>query len=231
VSHLPPRHQFGYAGLVFAALLGFGFFGAQRLREPAPMTFQSTPPTSNESPPAIELGEPKVVVPIHIVVHVAGAVKKPGVIRAKPSMRVEDAIRLAGGATDAADLEALNLAAKLEDGTQLFVPRRQAAAPQPVAEVYAGGASAAAPYSVKKVPSTASPPATTRTAKTTPGVVSLNTGSQSQLETLPGVGPATAAKILEYRQAHGGFGAIEEIMAVKGIGPKKYEAMKRYLKL
>jgi competence protein ComEA len=137
------------------------------------------------------------------LVHVAGAVRHPGVYRLGEGKRVQDAVVRAGGATSHGDPNAINLAAKVADGQQVVVPRRVPA-----------GTVAAAPGA----PGSAAP-----------GVVSapinLNTATAEQLDTLDGVGPATATKILEYRQAHGGFRTVEDLAQVPGIGPKKLAAL------
>ena len=119
-----------------------------------------------------------------MVVHVAGAVRHAGVYRMRAGARVDDALTRAGGATAKADLDQVNLAAKVEDGRQILVPRRVSAIAAPP-----GAAASAAP----------------------PGVpLNLNTATLEQLDELPGVGPATAQKIIDYRQEHGGFGSVDK---------------------
>jgi competence protein ComEA len=141
-----------------------------------------------------------------VTVHVAGAVRDPGVYRLRAGARVDDAVGRAGGATSRADLSQGNLAAKVEDGRQVLVPRRVPAA---VAAAPTGSASAA--------PGTAG----------TPGVpLSLNTATPEQLDELPGVGPATAQKILQYREENGGFGSVEELGEVPGIGDVRLAALR-----
>jgi competence protein ComEA len=137
-----------------------------------------------------------------VVVHVAGAVRRPGVYRLRAGARVEAAVRLAGGPTRRADLGGLNLAAKVEDGRQVLVPQRIQAGAAPA--VAAGGGAAAAP---------AQP-------------VNLNTATLEQLDALPGVGPATAQKILDFRDERGGFGSVEELGDVPGIGPVRMAALR-----
>jgi competence protein ComEA len=139
----------------------------------------------------------------HAVVHVAGAVRQPGVYDLPPGARVQDAVRRAGGAKASADLDAVNLAALLADGQQIVVPARGAAS------VAAAGAGAAAD------------------APTAP--VSLGSATLEQLQTLDGVGPATAQKIVAYRTEHGGFRSVDDLANVAGIGPKKLAAIKPHV--
>jgi competence protein ComEA len=142
-----------------------------------------------------------------VTVDVAGAVRRPGVYRLASGARVEDALQRAGGATRKADLSQVNRAAKLEDGRQVLVPVRAPAVP-------AGAAGAAA--------GTAAAPA---------APINLNTATLEQLDTLDGVGPATAQKILDYRQAHGGFGSVDELDQVPGIGEKRLAALREHLRV
>jgi competence protein ComEA len=143
------------------------------------------------------------------LVHVAGAVRHPGVYRLHDGDRVKDAVERAGGARTGADVNAINLAAKVADGQQVVVPRRGAAAPA-VGDAGAGeGAVGAATQ----------PP------------VSLNSATAAQLDTLDGVGPATAQKILDYRREHGGFRSIDDLGEVPGIGPKRMAALRGKVQL
>ncbi|MGZ6641933.1 MAG: helix-hairpin-helix domain-containing protein [Solirubrobacteraceae bacterium] len=133
------------------------------------------------------------------LVHVAGAVRHPGVYRLATGQRVKDAVARAGGATSRGDPNAINLAAKVADGQQVLVPRRGAAV------AAAGGAAGSGP---------AAPP------------VSLNSATAEQLDTLDGVGPATAAKILDWRRQHGGFRSVDDLGEIPGIGPKRLAALR-----
>jgi competence protein ComEA len=145
-----------------------------------------------------------------VVIVVAGAVRRPGVYRLSSGARVEDALQRAGGATHRADLSQVNRAAKLEDGRQILVPLRASAS-----LAAGGGAAATAPG-----------------AAATPVVpLDLNTANLEQLETLDGVGPATAQKILDYRTAHNGFGSVGELDQVPGIGPKRLAALRVHLRV
>jgi len=130
--------------------------------------------------------------PKQVYVDVVGAVRRPGLYRLAEGARIADAVRRAGGVTAKAQLELVNLAALVADGEQVVVPRRGAVA-------LAGAAPGAAPT----------------------GPVHLNSATIEQLDGLPGVGPVTAQKIVDYRAAHGGFGSVDELDAVPGIGPAR----------
>jgi len=140
-----------------------------------------------------------------VVVHVAGAVRRPGVYRLQSGARVQAAVRLAGGATRRADLGGLNLAAKVEDGRQVLVPERVGAG---------AGATTAAATTAAGPPGAPAQP------------INLNTATLQQLDTLPGVGPATAQKILDFRKERGGFGSVEDLGEVPGIGPVRMAALR-----
>jgi competence protein ComEA len=137
-------------------------------------------------------------------VHVAGAVRRPGVYRLATGARVQDAVRRAGGARPGADVNAINLAAKVADGQQVVVPERASRGAAAVAGATGGSAA----------PGAATAP------------VSLNSATAEQLDTLDGVGPATARKILEWRMQHGGFRSVADLAQVPGIGPKKLAALR-----
>ncbi|HEY0867615.1 MAG TPA: helix-hairpin-helix domain-containing protein [Fimbriimonas sp.] len=219
-SHIPPRHQAGYALLAAGTVIGVSWIGGSYLRRPPNITVVQQPlDTEPLAKPAAPAGEPTKSG--EVVVHVAGAVKSPKVVRLPAGARVEDALKAAGGPRPDADLDLINLAAKLEDGKQVYIRKKGSAEAVPPPEpAFAGGPAEAA------TPSSESKPAEARSQ-----TVSLNTGSQAQLESLPGVGPATAKKIIAYRHEHGGFSSIDELLAVKGIGEKKLAAMRRWLKL
>jgi competence protein ComEA len=143
-----------------------------------------------------------------LVVHVAGAVRDPGVYRLAAGARVDDAVARAGGATRRADLGGLNLAAELEDGRQVLVPER----------VRGGGGGAAAVAGGAAAPAPGQP-------------LNLNTATLEQLDTLSGIGPLTAQKILEYREELGGFGSIEELGEIPGIGEKRLASLREEVTL
>lgn len=142
--------------------------------------------------------------PRRLVVHVAGAVNRPGLYELDEGSRIDDAIAEAGGAKPKAALELVNLAAPVADGQQVLVPTRGAA-------VAAGGESG-----VPGAPG---------------GKVSLNAATIEQLDALPGIGPVTAQQIIDFRTANGGFGSIEELDAVPGIGPARLEQLRELVSL
>lgn len=147
-----------------------------------------------------------------VLVHVAGAVRHPGVYELDGGARIEDAVRKAGGGRSGADLDALNLAAKVTDGQQVLVVRRAArGAGAPVA----GASSAATPATAAGV-----------VAGSRPASVNVNSADVTQLEALDGVGPAIAAKIVDWRTQNGPFRTVDDLAQVAGIGPKKLEAMR-----
>ena len=139
-----------------------------------------------------------------VVVDVVGAVRRGGVVRLRAGARVADAVAAAGGPTADADLVRLNLAAALIDGERIAVPRFGAPAPA----VDPGAVSAAAGAGTGAAPSAGAP-------------VNLNTATAEQLDTLPGVGPATAAAIVGDRDAHGPFRSVNDLGRVRGIGDAK----------
>lgn len=154
-------------------------------------------------------------------VHVVGAVRRPGVYRLPDRALVARAVAAAGGADRAADLTALNLAARIEDGQQVVVPRRgaqPAGAPAAVATSQATAAGAVGAGS-------SAPGARAAAAG---GKLSLRTATLEQLEQLDGIGPTLARRILAYRERRG-FRSLDELREVEGIGEKRFEALREQL--
>jgi competence protein ComEA len=150
--------------------------------------------------PVQPVAKPKAVAQKLLVVDVAGAVRHPGVYRLRSGLRVDDAIAAAGGTRPKAQLGPVNLAAPIADGEQIVVPGRG------VAVAAAGGAPA------------------TRSSTSAP--LDLNSATLEELESLPGIGPVTAQKILDYRQQHGAFHSVAELQGVPGIGPAHMAQLK-----
>jgi competence protein ComEA len=146
-------------------------------------------------------GESFVVVPGggDVVVHVAGAVRDPGVYRFPTGSRVADAVDRAGGATGAAAVDGINLAARLADGQQVVMPSRAAGSGTAV-----GTASGAA----------------------SEGPISLGTATVEQLDTIEGIGPVTAQEIVEFRDESGGVSSVEDLDEISGIGPATMDALR-----
>jgi competence protein ComEA len=135
-----------------------------------------------------------------LVVDVTGAVARPGVYRLPAGARVNDAVGRAGGATGRAQLEAVNLAARLADGQQVVVPERGPAG----TVVGVGGAAEDGP-------------------------ISLGTATVEELDTIDGIGPVTAADIVEFRDQHGGLASVDQLDQISGIGPATMEALRERL--
>ncbi len=151
-----------------------------------------------------------------VVVHVCGAVRTPGVYWLPAGARIYEAVASAGGALPEADQEAVNLAARVSDGEQIRLPRKGEALPvaparAPAAPGGAGRPAAAAAKTEIKLP------------------LHLNLASAAELETVPGIGPALAARIIAYRQANGPFAAVEDLLNVAGIGEKTLAKLRPYL--
>jgi competence protein ComEA len=176
------------AALVVLALVG------RRLADAGTATTAAPPPS--------RLAQLKPAAPIRLVVHVAGAVRRPGVYRFRDGERVADAVARAGGSTRNADLSALNLAAPLSDGVQVLVPA--------AATVEASGAPSGAEAGGSPVG----------------GKVHLSAASADELDELPGVGPVTAQKIVDWRMQHGPFRTLEDLDAIPGIGPARIEQLR-----
>jgi competence protein ComEA len=135
-----------------------------------------------------------------LVVDVTGAVRRPGVYRMPAGSRVDDAVERAGGAAPRAELEAVNLAARLADGQQVVVPER-----------VPGGSAAGVVAAGEE------------------GPISLGTATAEQLEEIDGIGPVTATDIIEFRDEHGGLSSVDQLDQVSGIGPATMEALRERL--
>ncbi len=186
-----PRRGLGLAVLAAIALL---VLAGRLLAGPA------APATPRLAGPAGVLAPAE---PARLLVHVVGAVPRPGLYRLRAGSRVADAVARAGGAGKRAELASINLAAPVVDGTQVVVPRRPDLATSTGPSGLGGSAE----------PEAAGP-------------VHLNSATLDELDALPGVGPVTAQKILDFRRQHGAFRSADELDAVPGIGPARLEELR-----
>jgi competence protein ComEA len=144
-----------------------------------------------------------------VVVHVAGAVLRPGIVQLLAGSRVHDALAAAGGGTPGADPDRLNLAAVVEDGQKIHVPLQGETVPDSAGQTGEPDAGGSADGS----------------AGTSGSKVNLNTAGVEELDGLPKVGPVLAQRIVDWRKEHGPFKAVEELDAIDGVGPKMLEAL------
>lgn len=159
---------------------------------------KAKPETVVTPPPATEQQKEQVK-PQNVVVYVSGAVQNPGVVSLAYGSRVIDAVNLLGGPTKTANLQGVNMAAPLTDGQQIHVPSKEESEGSGVA---------------------------TGAGRVTGGKININTADTVALDTLPGVGPSTAQKIIDYRKNSGPFSSLEDLKNVPGIGESKYQHLK-----
>jgi competence protein ComEA len=184
---------------VLALGMGAGLFVGSRLIKPTPNPLPQIVEDSSSA-------ETTPTAPVSIKVYVTGAVLHPDVYTLPEGSILRDALAAAGGAANDADLIAVNLAARLEDGEQVTVPVKSPDG------------------SVTVVSPTSSP-------SNTHARISINHGTLADLDTLPGIGPAKAQAILDYRAQHGPFKRLEDLQNVTGIGTKTYEDLKSLITL
>lgn len=233
IVHLTPKERMAYAALAVLFLFAAGYVGAKQIRQhdtvtinegtKAPRSPDPVPPTeTRHAGPVPETETQRAdtgpAVPSAVVVDVAGEVRTPGVYKLPAGARVTDAIEAAGGFSPDADSDHVNLAAKVLDGSQILIPK-----------VGAVPAEAAASVGTAPPPAPDSSGVPTKGGKHPAGPVSLSTATQEELQTIPGIGPSTAERIIAYREAHNGFHSVDELTAVGGIGPKKLAKMRQWL--
>ena len=152
-----------------------------------------------------------------IIVHVTGAIKKDGIIKAKQGDRIADVIEKAGGITEEADLSKINLAYRVSDGQKIYIPSINEKNLQTETEEY--------------ITNEAGKNIIVEDEETNKEKVNINTATQTELETLSGIGPSTALKIINYRNENGKFKTKEDIKNVPGIGEQKYESIKENINI
>lgn len=158
-----------------------------------------------------------------VIVHVAGAVAQPGVVELPANSRTVDAVQAGGGALADADLDRLNLAEPVWDGQRVWVPTIGAV---DLPEVLEAPRPTPTPNSSGRIDT-----GTTALQRIEPVLIGINSARQSELETLPGIGPSMASGIIAYRDEHGSFLSVEELLDVSGIGPARLEALRPLITL
>lgn len=194
-------------GFCLGIIVGIGGLVMVNRVQPAPIIIEAAPP-----PP---LPEPTAT-PGLLRVYVNGQVTVPDVYWLPPDSIVQAAIAAAGGFAGQADTAVINLAHPLQDGMQIYVPAQGEQADGPASGIIA-------PVGVLAVMGE------TAVSGLGDGLININTATLAQLETLPGIGPSTAQKIIEHRESSGPFATIEAIMDVSGIGPAKFGAIKELI--
>jgi competence protein ComEA len=186
--------------------------------KPAPIASAKLPPVEMVSSASPKPGPGPPAADGPVVVSVVGLVHKPGLVTLAPGARIADALSAAGGAVDGADLIGLNMARRVTDGEQIIV-----------GIVAAPGQPAAMGSSISSERPTDAPPQAPSTGGKTPapgGLVDLNAATVEELDTLPGIGPVTAAAIIAWRDANGRFTSIDQLGDVDGIGPARLEKLR-----
>lgn len=201
---LTRREQVMLIGFLILILIASGMYMYERpsmaTQVPLPKLAESSGQTGN----AAGISETGLSKPSsEVTVDVKGAVHAPGVFTLPGGSRIVDAIQAAGGATDQADLESINLAQKLQDGSSVTVPIKGQAA-----GATAGSASSS------------------HDSSTPTGKVNINLATVDQLDTLEGIGSTRAKAIIQYREQHGPFQSVDDLLQVKGIGPKLLETIR-----
>ena len=189
--------------LLFVALAGWWLL---RIPPPPPEASLTFAGTTVAAKAAADL-TPISVSSMSITVHVAGAVNNPGVYKLRSGARFNDGVIAAGGATDQADLNSVNLAMLLNDGEQIYILKRNEK-PHTI--------------TVQRSPSSATD-GSAGSGNSKVAIININTASLAELEQLPGVGPSTAKAIIDYREKNGAFLTVQDLINVRGIGPAKLD--------
>ncbi len=189
--------------LLFVALAGWWLL---RIPPPPPEASLTFAGTTVAARAAADL-TPIAVSSMSITVHVAGAVNNPGVYKLRSGARFNDGVIAAGGATDQADLNSVNLAMLLNDGEQIYILKRNEK-----------------PHTItaQRSPSSATG-GSASSGNSKVAIININTASLAELEQLPGVGPSTAKAIIDYREKNGAFLTVQDLINVRGIGPAKLD--------
>lgn len=157
-----------------------------------------------------------------IIIHIAGEVKNPGIVKIKEGARIADVIEMAGGLTDKANITNINLAYVIEDGQKITIPSKESIEEKENQNEYISSESGQGV--IEETPKT-------NLESNENTIVNINKASKEELQTLQGIGESTAQKIIDYREQNGNFKQIEDIKNVPGIGDSKFEAIKESIKV
>ncbi len=170
-----------------------------------------------------------------IIIYITGAVKNEGVYEIKENSRIADAIETAGGLKENADIEDINLAYVLEDGIKIYIPTKEEKNKNTTQEKqtteYTSKSSSTTEQTQNNQASTTNANKNINNTTNKNEKVNINTATQTELETLPGIGPSTALKIINYRKENGKFKTIDDVKKVSGIGDSKFDKIKNFIKV
>lgn len=158
----------------------------------------------------------------YIIIHITGAINNPGIVKLDVESRIADAINNAGGFTTDANVSAINLAYKLQDGEKIYIPSLNESS-----DIYKDDYYISSSPGENVISDSNSNFQTSSSAE----LININSATQTELETISGIGPSTALKIIQYRNENGKFNTIEDIKNVSGIGQAKFESIKQYIKV
>lgn len=232
------RTRAALLAVCLACLLGSGYILLKgRQTAPPPIVFSNPIPVpASPSTPvtAASATNTSSKRPKPLFVAVAGAVRRPSLYLLPPGSRVMQALLAAGGPAAGADMDAVNLAQPVTDGEKVFVPKRGTTPvpPSPSPVLAAAGKPPAAPAALSAVKAAKGSGSRSGKISADSGEqIGLNTATAEQLQRIPGIGPSMAARIVAYRQQAGGFGKVEDLTLVTGIGPKKYAKIAPFVTL
>jgi competence protein ComEA len=216
---------------VVAAAPVVAFVAWWMVRLPAPPVESLIPvaPSAVTAAPSEWVSPLQTLAPSRIAVHVVGAVRQPGVYHLAAGARADDALRAAGGASDNADLRRVNLAASVLDGDQLYIPRIGERLPNTSTSTNESNGNPGAPTHASNNSNNSN--SASATSSTLLLIVDLNRATATDLDRLPGVGPATAKAIIDHRTRNGPFASVDDLLKVKGIGPAKLAEIRPWVKV
>jgi len=192
--------------LLIVVIIGGGIVLYKNINSEDSFTINRDSDISENKPAAVQIEIPPVII------HITGAVKSPGVYQLKSTDRIVDAVKIAGGATEEANLDLINLAALLKDGQKIIVPSK----------IYNENGEEIS----KNIVNNAEAMYSSSSSDSISGKININTANATMLQALPGIGPVLSERIIEYRNQNGFFGVIDDIKDVSGIAEKKFEGIK-----